>query len=609
MAGFGDSNDIKISVTLDTKDAVDGVKKLTDEINLFLKRVEAPFKKLGDLSKEVSKVQIADIKAKRDVELQTLQDLDRANQRKHERVLERIRAELGYEKVASNEFIRLEKIRVDESNRLNAQRQQTTRKVIDDTTKFSIAQTAAQLEAEKSANVKAAKDFAETEKTKRTEVLKTIALINQETAKIRKAPRTDTADTVGSGKLVDGLKNSIAALSFQFGNVNVGFGAFINNFKNLGAAGGALAAVVAAVGAIQKLDKAIDDLASQANKVEGLSTGFATLQRTIGQDPTKSIERLREATRGLVSDVDLYQRANQAVLLGVPTDTFNEAAAAAVKLGRAMGIDASFGLESLSLGLGRQSRLYLDNLGIIVSAEEAYKNFGLSVGKSANDLTDAEKKAAFFAEALKKIKERADELPEPLDTVGIALQKLQAAQDNANKKFSEGFNASQPLINAYKNQAQIAEAAIRINEKLGLAIGALSAPVKNAANAINIEFLKAKIAFIQFVDIFADLRTTEEKLKGFETKLQSTEERIRKLKELRDQMKGEGFTLGNPRFADVDAALQKSQEEAKGLRAEIVLLRGEGEKGIKINVDNSEVIAARSQISTLFSDLRVEAER
>ena len=609
MAGFGDSNDIKITVALDTKDAVDGVKKLTDEINLFLKRVDAPFKKLGDLSKEVSKVQIADIKAKRDVELQTLQDLDKANQRKHERILERIRNEVAYEKIASNEFIRLEKIRVDEANKLNAQRQQTTRKVIDDTTKFAIAQTAAQLEAEKSKNVKAAKDFAETEKNKRTEALKTIALINQETARIKKAPRTTVDDTTGSGKIIEGLQNSIAALSFQFGNVNVGFGTFINNFKNLGAVGGAIAAVVAAAGAIQKLDKAIDELAAQAGKVEGLATGFATLQRTIGQDPTKSIEKLRAATRGLVSDVDLYQRANQAVLLGVPTEVFNQAAAAAVKLGRAMGIDAAFGLESLSLGLGRQSRLYLDNLGIIVSAEEAYKNFALSVGKSANDLTDAEKKAAFFAEALKKIKERAEELPEPLDTVGTTLQKLQAAQENANKKFNEGFNASQPLIQSYKDQARIAEVNIALNERFGLATAKLGSIVKDTANAFRVFGTIAKVGFTGAVGIFTDLSTTEEKLRGFEARLQTTQEKIRKLTEVRDRLQAQGFTLGNPRFADVDAALEKTQQEAKALRKEIVTLRGEGEKGIKINVDNSEVIAARTQISSLFSDLRIEAER
>jgi hypothetical protein len=601
MAGFGDSNDIKITVALDTKDAVDGVKKLTEEINLFLKRVEAPFKKLGDLSKEVSKVQIADIKAKRDVELQTLQDLDKANQRKHERILERIRNEVAYEKIASNEFIRLEKIRVDESNKLNAQKQQTTRKVIDDTTKFAIAQTAAQLEAEKSGNVKAAKDFAETEKTKRTEVLKTIALINQETAKIRKAPRTDGGDTAGSGKVIDGLKNSIAALSFQFGNVNVGFGSFINNFKNLGAAGGAIAALAAAVGAIQKLDRAIDDLAAQANKVEGLAAGFNTLQRTVGQDPTKSIVALREATRGLISDVDLYQRANQAVLLGVPTKVFNEAAAAAVKLGRAMGIDAAFGLESLSLGLGRQSRLYLDNLGIIVSAEEAYKNFAAAIGKSANDLTDGEKKAAFFAEALSKIKQRAEELPEPLDTVGIALQKLNAAQENANTKFSEGFNSSKPLIEAYKEQAKIAEQNIAINERFGAATGAVGSIFKTLANDIRLGTTVAKAGFSDFVGLFADL-SKEDQLKTVEANINSLTESTNRLREVRAK-DGLGPTL-SARLKEEEAALAAAQKEAEALRLEIQKLRGEGAQGIKINVDTSDISTAQNDFKNFFAGLR-----
>ena len=598
MAGFGNENDIKITVALDTESAIQSAEELKKAVETSLKGFQDQFKKIESISKQANAVLIADIQSKEKIQLQALANEAAADRRRHAERLAQIDPEVAKTRYkyqsAAREAQNAAQQEIAAAERTAQEKIKADQREADNKVKLK------QLEV---------REFEAAESTKRTLALENIAKINQETARIKKGPKIDVGDTAGSGKLIEGLKNSIAALSFQFGNVNVGFGTFINNFKNLGAAGGAVAAVVAAVGAIQKLDNAINELAAQANKVEGLSSGFATLQRTIGQDPTKSIELLRSATRGLVSDIDLYQRANQAVLLGVPTDVFNEAAAAAVKLGRAMGIDAAFGLESLSLGLGRQSRLYLDNLGIIVSAEEAYKNFALTVGKSANDLTDAEKKAAFFAEALKKIKERAEELREPLDTVGIALQKRQAAQDNANKKFNEGFNASQPLIQAYKDQAQIAQATIQINEKLGLAIGALAAPVKNSANAINLEFLKAKIAFIQFVDIFADLRTAEEMLKGFETRLQSTEERIRKLTETRDKLQAQGFTLGNPRFADVDAALQRTQDEAKALREEIVKLRGEGDKGIKINVDNSEVIAARSQISTLFSDLRVEAER
>ena len=54
-----------------------------------------------------------------------------------------------------------------------------------------------------------------------------------------------------------------------------------------------------------------------------------------------------------------------------------------------MGVDAAFGLESLSLGLGRQSRLYLDNLGIVVSATQAYSNFAREIGKTADTLSDS----------------------------------------------------------------------------------------------------------------------------------------------------------------------------------------------------------------------------
>lgn len=606
MAGFGDSNDIKITVTLDTKDAVDATKKLTDEINVFLSRVDAPFKKLAEVSKEASKVQVAEIRAKRDIELETLSNLDKADQRKHERVIERLRQEVDLEKVASAEFLRLEKIRVDESIKLAQQKQAAVRQSLDATTKENIARINTELEAEKSRNVKEAKDFSEKEKTKRAEINQTIAEINKQAAEVRKGKGGGSlGDTAGSGKLVDALKNSVAGLSYQFGNVNIGFASFINNFKNLGAVGGSIAAVIAAVGAIQRFDKQIDELADKANKVEGLATGFETLQKSVGQDPSASIQKLREATQGLVSDVALYQRANQAVLLGVPTDTFNEAAAAAVKLGRAMGIDAAFGLESLSLGLGRQSRLYLDNLGIVVSAEEAYANFAVTIGKTANDLTDAEKKQAFFAEALRKIKERADELPDPLDSVGIALQRLQAAQENANTKFSEGISRSKELIDAYKEQARQATLSAEQIEKYGAAVGVVGGITKSLANDFRAFGLIARSVFTDVVDVFADL-TKEDQLVTLKESISDLEESTNQLREARARAENEGDqfspTLAN-RLKEQEAALKAAREEAEKLEAEIIKLRGEGDKGIKINVDLSSITEARNAFTGLFSNL------
>lgn len=573
MAGFGDANDIKINVTLDTEAAIKSAQELKTAIESSLKVTEEQFNKVKQVANQLSS---------------TLAALSKAE-------------------VSTNKD-KLNKIISDASQAAKVE-VGIAEDVANKKTKAAQKAAAAALEAEK-VRVREmevlARQEADREKTRRTELLKDIAQLNKDRAVIRKTPRSelpsDLGGVSGAGKLVDAFKNTLAGLSLQFGNVNVGFGTFISNFKNLGAVGGSIAGLVAAVGAIQKLDREIDRLASQANKVEGLATGFETLQKTVGQDPTKSIKALREATRGLVSDIDLYQRANQAVLLGVPTKVFNEAAAAAVKLGRAMGIDAAFGLESLSLGLGRQSRLYLDNLGIIVSAEEAYKNFASSVGKSAQDLTDAEKKAAFFAEALKKIKERAEELPEPLDTVGIALQRLEAAQENANTKFSAAFNTSKPLIEAYKEQAKIAEQNAIVNERFGLATAAVGSIFKGVANDIRSGFLFAKSGFTEFVGLFTDL-SKEDQLKTLQSQIDSLSESTNRLREVRSRDGGLGPIL-TQRLADEEAALAAAKKEAESLKLEIEKLRAEGNLGIKINVDTTEISTAQSDLQNFFSSLK-----
>jgi hypothetical protein len=573
MAGFGDANDIKINVTLDTEAAIKSAQELKTAIESSLKVTEEQFNKVKQVANQLSS---------------TLAALSKAEVSTNKNKLSKIVSD-------ASQAAKLEVgIAEDVANK-----------------KAKAAQKAANLalEAEK-ARIREletlARQEAEKEKTRRTQLLKDIAQLNKDRAVIRKTPRaelpSDLGGVSGAGKLVDAFKNTLAGLSVQFGNVNVGFGTFISNFKNLGVVGGSIAGLVAAVGAIQRLDKEIDRLASQANKVEGLATGFETLQKTVGQDPTKSIKALREATRGLVSDIDLYQRANQAVLLGVPTKVFNEAAAAAVKLGRAMGIDAAFGLESLSLGLGRQSRLYLDNLGIIVSAEEAYKNFAGSVGKSAQDLTDAEKKAAFFAESLRKIKERAEELPEPLDTVGIALQRLEAAQENANTKFSAAFNASKPLIEAYKEQAKIAEQNAIVNERFGLATAAVGSIFKVVANDIRSGLLFAKSGFSEFVGLFTDL-SKEDQLKTLQSQIDSLSESTNRLREVRSRDGGLGPIL-TQRLADEEAALAAARKEAESLKLEIEKLRAEGNLGIKINVDTTEISTAQSDLQNFFSSLK-----
>ena len=73
------------------------------------------------------------------------------------------------------------------------------------------------------------------------------------------------------------------------------------------------------------------------------------------------------------------------------TDEMAEMFDIAQRLGRALGVDTARSVESLITGIGRQSRLMLDIIGIVVRADEAYESYANSLGKSVDKLTDSEK--------------------------------------------------------------------------------------------------------------------------------------------------------------------------------------------------------------------------
>lgn len=236
-------------------------------------------------------------------------------------------------------------------------------------------------------------------------------------------------------------------------------------------------------GAIDGTLTAVRELVQESSRLEGFKSAFNILATESGKNPISFIQELRTATSGLISDTQLYQRANQALLLNVPADLFVQSAAAATKLGKAMGVDAANGLESLSLGLGRQSRLYLDNLGIVVSATEAYKKFADANNLNADALTDSEKRAAFFAEALEKLRSKAESLPEPFDTAGNAMQRLSAAQENARASQLELFNSNETLIKGLNELRGAIPAIQPTMEALTTASASISGSFLNAAAA------------------------------------------------------------------------------------------------------------------------------
>ena len=188
----------------------------------------------------------------------------------------------------------------------------------------------------------------------------------------------------------------------------------------------------------------IINFTKEAAKVQQMERAFNTMSGGASEG-ADALQKLQNATNGTVSEMDLFQQANNAMVLGVTknSDEMAEMFDMAQRLGDALGRDVKTSIESLVTGIGRQSRLMLDNIGIIVKADKAYADYALKIGKTADTLTDSQKKQAFMNAALEAGREKLQFLPEEVITANQAFQQLGASMSDAAVAIGE---ALLPLI-------------------------------------------------------------------------------------------------------------------------------------------------------------------
>ena len=323
-----------------------------------------------------------------------------------------------------------------------------------------------------------------------------------------------------------------------------------------------------AIGAV--ITKVISLTKEQA-KLDNLAHGFDKLSEA-GNFSVGTLENLRMATNNTMSDMDLLTQANNAMILGVGENTSQMAFMfdAAQRLGRVLGRDTKSSVESLVTGIGRQSRLMLDNIGIIVKAEEAYEAYAKANNITADSLSESERKAAFLqatikgvTEAVSKLGDETDNLQDDIQTLGSFFDNLTASmvsyfgltdniktvtefyakhakqtsavddeQNELNKRFKEQQNEiirTRVLMDAY---------AVTIRNAKFDNIRQLTKDIKENNRVINER--GAKSLFEQDIDAWAELVNKNKDLKAELEKTKTTwvssDERIRELSDSINKM-------------------------------------------------------------------------
>ena len=197
----------------------------------------------------------------------------------------------------------------------------------------------------------------------------------------------------------------------------------------------------------------ISKMAKESARLQDMSRAFTTLSGT-GENSAVAVSKISSAVKGTMSQMDLFKQANNAMILGVTrnTDEMSEMFKIAQKLGAALGVDTAHAVESLITGIGRQSRLMLDNIGIIVKADEAYRKFADNLGITADKLTDAQKKQAFFTAAMESARTKAAELGDQQLTARDQFNQFNATIEDFTSFIGE--KSTPVVLNFLNNMAE-----------------------------------------------------------------------------------------------------------------------------------------------------------
>jgi hypothetical protein len=132
--------------------------------------------------------------------------------------------------------------------------------------------------------------------------------------------------------------------------------------KNLQSFTGNITAAAGAIGVAfgaREIASFALDVSKLAGEAEGVSTAFARLPNS-----TELLQDLKKATGETVSELDLMKRAVQASNFDIELSALPKLLEFATLRAQQTGQSVDYLVDSIVMGIGRKSKLILDNLGI-----------------------------------------------------------------------------------------------------------------------------------------------------------------------------------------------------------------------------------------------------
>lgn len=192
----------------------------------------------------------------------------------------------------------------------------------------------------------------------------------------------------------------------------------------------AKAAWVEITAAVLAAKKAFD-LMNQAAQFQERERAFANLAASHGASADRIIADMKRISNGTIDTMTIMEKAGTAMTLGIQADKLAKLMEVARASSKITGQTVSQAFSDISLAVGRQSKMILDNLGIIVKVEDANERYAERLHKTAEQLTDTEKKQAFLNATLEAGGDIVKRVGDMQDSAAERIQRYQARWKDA----------------------------------------------------------------------------------------------------------------------------------------------------------------------------------
>ena len=165
---------------------------------------------------------------------------------------------------------------------------------------------------------------------------------------------------------------------------------------------------------------------------------FANMAASHGANADKIIEDLKRASVGTVDTMTMIQKAGTAMMMGIDPEKISGLMAIARATSKLTGQTVVEAFSDMSLATARQSKMILDNLGILVSVAKANEEYAKKLKITGRELTDTEKKAAFLNAAIETGGDLMKRLGGETKSTAEMFQSFEAFAKNVWVAISQG---------------------------------------------------------------------------------------------------------------------------------------------------------------------------